>query len=84
MHGIATARPFPSRAAASHSKQADVCIAQDVRRYRELNAVNTFRCRTSLPRNVVHCRSDESHGERLPYRPGARSLALPTKVRYAV
>ena len=84
MHGIGAARSFPSRIAASRSKQADVCVVQDVRRYREPNAVHAFRRRTSHSRNVVQCRSDESPGERLPHCPGARSLAFSAKVRYAV
>ena len=63
MHGIAAARSFPSRAAASQSKQVDVCVVQDLLRYRESNAVHAFRRRTSHPRNVVQCRSDESDGE---------------------
>ena len=84
MHGIATTRSFPSRAAASQSKQVDACVVQDVRRYREPNAVHAFRRRTSHPRNVVQCRSDESHGKRLLHCPGVRSLAFSAKDRYAV
>ena len=59
-------------------------LCKDVRRYVQSNPVHAFRCRTSHSRNVVQRRSDESVGERLPHRPGARSMAFPSKIRYVV
>ena len=67
MHCPTAMRSLPSRITASRSRQIDVRVVQDVRRYRQPDAVNTFRCQTSDSRNVVQHRSDESLGERLSH-----------------
>ena len=61
MHGITTARPLSSRASTSWSRQTDVCLVQNVRRYWQSNSVHAFRCRTSHSRNVLHRRIDEGY-----------------------
>ena len=63
MHGITTSRFIPSRSSVSFSRQIDVCLVQNVCRYRQSDPVHTLRCRKSYSRNVVQCRSDESFGE---------------------
>ena len=84
MHGITTAQFISSRGSASRSRQIDVCLVQNVRRYRRSNSVHACPCQASHSRNVVQRRTDKSLGERLSHCPDARSLAFCTKDQYLV